>query len=74
MVMVVVEVRNLDVQILRKKKAEYIEHRVISFSSVTETATACRSVLSLISHWGKDELTKIELPPEALRQSEWIWL
>ena len=66
--MVVVEVKNLDVQIFRKKKAEYIQN--ISFSSVTETATACRSVLSLISRWGKDELTRIELPPEALRQSE----
>ena len=69
--MVVVEVKNLDVQILRKKEGGiYTEHRVISFSSVTETATACRSVLSFISHWGKDELTRIELPPEALRQSE----
>ena len=36
---------------------------MISFSSETETITACRSVLSLISRWGKDELTKIELPP-----------
>ena len=70
--MVVVEVKNLDVQILRKKKAEYIQNiRVISISSVTETATACRSVLRLISRWGKDELTKIELPVEALRQ--WTW-
>ena len=68
--MVVVEVKNLDVQIIRKKKAEYTQNIVISFSSVTETATACRSVLSLISRWGKDELTRIELPPEALRQSE----
>ena len=53
-----------------KEGGIYTEHRVISFSSVTETATACRSVLSLISRWGKDELTRIELPPEALRQSE----
>ena len=57
-VMVVVEVKNLDVQILRKKKAEYIQNR------------SCRSVLSFISRWGKDELTRTELPPEALRQSE----
>ena len=69
--MVVSEVKNLDVQILRKKKGGiYAEQRVISFSSVIETATACRSVLSLISRWGKDELTRKELPPEALRQSE----
>ena len=28
------------------------EHRVISFSSVRETATACRFVLSMIARWG----------------------
>ena len=55
---------------MEKEGGIYTEHRVVSFSSVTETATACRSVLSLISRWGKGELTRIELPPEALRQSE----
>ena len=53
-----------------KEGGIYTEHRMISFSSVTETATAYKIVLSLISRWGKDELTRIELPPEVLRQSE----
>ena len=63
-----------DVQLLRKTQGGggggrggiYTEQTVISLSNVTETATACSCVLIFISLCGKQDLTKIELPPDGL--------
>ena len=40
--------------------------------SDTETALACKFAFNLISRRGKEDFTRIELPPEALAQSQWM--